>query len=318
MGCGQAKQAAAPLRPTVDRAHDSSASTARPEPGAVAWHPPDAGSASPPHLHSAADAGLEAGTPQQPLGAAEALCSRLRALGPPAADAAADAASPPFPRLGVSLALLQLLAPLVPAGASTADACSTLFKPLTARARSSLADCLARLEASDPTSGLPYAAAATVFASHAWRYEFALLLGAVEAFAAAQPRPERVYVWFDCAVVNQHATAALPQDWWSTAFAAGIRAIGHTCLVLAPWRDPIPLKRAWCLWELVRSPHRPAHAAPPVPHPRTARAPPHAPPRRTPHCASVAAGDGRERGAADGAAAADRGGGVCGGAREGL
>ena len=42
-----------------------------------------------------------------------------------------------------------------------------------------------RLGACDPASGLPYAAPATVFASHAWKYDFALLLEALAAFAAA-------------------------------------------------------------------------------------------------------------------------------------
>ena len=54
-------------------------------------------------------------------------------------------------------------------------------------------------------------------------------------------------------MVNQHATAALPQEWWSTAFADGIKFIGHTCLVLSPWRDPLPLTRAWCLWEILKT-----------------------------------------------------------------
>ena len=174
--------------------------------------------------------------------AVQALCSQLGALEPPAAELADDT-NPPFPRLGVSLALLHLLAPLVPDGATTAEACFNTFKPLVASALSSVADCLVRLGASDPTTKLPYVASATVFASHAWKYEFALVLASLDDFAAAQPSPAQVYIWFDCVVVNQHASAALPQEWWSTAFAAGIQAIGHTCLVLSPWRDPLPLTR---------------------------------------------------------------------------
>ena len=185
--------------------------------------------------------------------AAEALCTQLRALEPEASAPTIDTASPPFPRLGVSLALLHLFATLVPKGTTTAEACFGFFMTLTARACSSVADGLVRLGACDPTSGLPYAAPATVFASHAWKYEFALLLEALAAFAAAQPDPSRVYVWFDCLVVNQHASAALPQEWWATAFAAGIVAIGHTCLVLAPWHGPLPLKRCWCLWEILKT-----------------------------------------------------------------
>jgi hypothetical protein len=29
------------------------------------------------------------------------------------------------------------------------------------------------------------------------------------------------------------------------------QAIGRTALVLFPFHDPIPLKRSWCLWEII-------------------------------------------------------------------
>ena len=31
----------------------------------------------------------------------------------------------------------------------------------------------------------------------------------------------------------------------------GIGSIGRTNLVLLPWHDPVPLTRAWCLWEIL-------------------------------------------------------------------
>ncbi|EGD75356.1 mbre TPR repeat protein [Salpingoeca rosetta] len=37
---------------------------------------------------------------------------------------------------------------------------------------------------------------------------------------------------------------------WSTTFKQSIANIGHVLLVLMPWRDPVPLTRAWCLWEI--------------------------------------------------------------------
>ena len=154
-----------------------------------------------------------------------------------------------------------------------------VIKPLAALARSSVCDALVRLGATDD-KGQPYAAAATVFVSHAWRYTFAQLLDAVSAFAEAQPEPAKVYLWLvrhspcprmgmrglvkrlhhqqrlapcaqDVLTVNQHSGEALPQAWWATAFKQGIGAIEHTCLVLAPWRAPVPMTRAWCLWELL-------------------------------------------------------------------
>ena len=35
-------------------------------------------------------------------------------------------------------------------------------------------------------------------------------------------------------------------------FSKAIEDIGHTLLVLCPW-DPVPLTRAWCLWEILCS-----------------------------------------------------------------
>jgi hypothetical protein len=49
---------------------------------------------------------------------------------------------------------------------------------------------------------------------------------------------------------HQHKTSELPQAWWTRAFKAAVRRIGHTLLVLQPWDAPLPLTRSWCLWEL--------------------------------------------------------------------
>lgn len=61
----------------------------------------------------------------------------------------------------------------------------------------------------------------------------------------------QVYFWFDVFCNNQHGAPNLPQLWWKTTFLGAIRLIGSTCLILAPWSDPIPLTRAWCLWEIL-------------------------------------------------------------------
>lgn len=53
----------------------------------------------------------------------------------------------------------------------------------------------------------------------------------------------------DVLVQSQHDTEA-KSEWWSNAFAAVIRQIGHTVLVLQPWFAPLALTRSWCLWEI--------------------------------------------------------------------
>ena len=47
------------------------------------------------------------------------------------------------------------------------------------------------------------------------------------------------------ACVTQHAQSTKGSEWWSTTFRDAIRDMGHTVMVLAPWRKPVPLTRAW-------------------------------------------------------------------------
>ena len=42
-----------------------------------------------------------------------------------------------------------------------------------------------------------------------------------------------------------------PPEWWSGAFKQAIASFGHVVAVLDPWDAPVPLTRAWCLWELL-------------------------------------------------------------------
>eukprot|EP01037_Dinobryon_pediforme_P026157 gene26157-28578_t len=59
-----------------------------------------------------------------------------------------------------------------------------------------------------------------------------------------------VIIWFDLFSVNQHIEQDLNYDWWSTSFKSAIKQFGRTVMVLAPWHDPIPFTRGWCLFEL--------------------------------------------------------------------
>jgi hypothetical protein len=55
---------------------------------------------------------------------------------------------------------------------------------------------------------------------------------------------------FDLVCNSQHGTVERPFEWWQTTFRESIAAIGRVALVLAPWEDPIPLTRCWCLFEI--------------------------------------------------------------------
>ena len=66
-----------------------------------------------------------------------------------------------------------------------------------------------------------------VFLSHAWLYRFPDVVEAINAFAASRPEGDQLFFWFDCFSIDEHATQALPQDWWSTAFKVG--AVARCC-----------------------------------------------------------------------------------------
>ena len=175
-------------------------------------------------------------------------------------SAAAVGALPNWPFLGVSVACLRAFARAHEAllvDATTEDVCERVCKPLTETAGDSLAACLVRSGAVDPVTGVPLAAAPTIFVSHARKYLFRDLVDAVCAHVSSLPEEEheRHYVWLDIFSQYQHwigdvGTAQRPCN-WDVVFQLTTAAIGHTCLVFAPWRDAVPLRRAWMLWEVL-------------------------------------------------------------------
>lgn len=72
-------------------------------------------------------------------------------------------------------------------------------------------------------------------------------MGAITDFFENDPN---VVVWFDIFSNNQHIAPKFDCNWWSTTFQAAIQQFGHTVVVFSPWDSPIPLSRAWCLFEL--------------------------------------------------------------------
>jgi hypothetical protein len=58
-----------------------------------------------------------------------------------------------------------------------------------------------------------------------------------------------IFFWFDIFSNSQHDTAEKDFEWWVQVFKKNVLQIGHTLLVLQ-WDNPIPLSRAWCIWEI--------------------------------------------------------------------
>eukprot|EP00808_Paulinella_micropora_P028900 g31797.t1 len=163
----------------------------------------------------------------------------------------AKEASSPIPKLGVSVSLLLATYQrweAAAAGATTDDVVRDLVKPATADQKCSYVELLARSQDPQDRAGV---ATATVFLSYAWKYTFKQV---VEAIAAHWPDKDNVrsqtFLWFDIFTVNQHQTSTVDADFWFEAFRENVRTIGRTVLILSPWRNPVPLTRARCLWEI--------------------------------------------------------------------
>jgi hypothetical protein len=126
-------------------------------------------------------------------------------------------------------------------GWTSDDVCQNIIKPMTTRLQCSYCDLLRAIQHPAYKEGKK----ADVFVSHAWKCRF---LDVVDALLHHhKPKEGTIMVWFDVFTINQHTFT----QWWGTERTLeGIRDIGHTTMVLTPWKDPVPLKRAWCLYEL--------------------------------------------------------------------
>ena len=103
----------------------------------------------------------------------------------------------------------------------------------------------------DDINGAPLVSSATVFVSHAWRYAFYdVVVDVMEQHVREDPD---AYFWLDLFTNNQNEVANKDFDWFSQTFRDCIRDIGQVLLVLSPWYEPIPICRAWCLFEIHNS-----------------------------------------------------------------
>ena len=99
---------------------------------------------------------------------------------------------------------------------------------------------------------------ATHFPSWAMKYDFHTVVETLREFvdrAASPLDAERDFrFWFSPMNMNQWAAAtdSLELD-WSEVFRSTIQTIGHTLPIMMPWRAPINLTRAWCVYEIFES-----------------------------------------------------------------
>ncbi|KAJ3241343.1 Kinesin light chain 3 [Chytriomyces hyalinus] len=128
---------------------------------------------------------------------------------------------------------------------TTTDVCQKIVQPLTAHTRRSVVDTLIIEGRSDVVSEAKW------FVSHAWKYQFLDVIDALTDFAAKKAIPSNEFIiWFDLFSNSQHETANKPFEWWENTFMSAIKKMGQVVMVLIPWSDPVPLTRAWCIFEI--------------------------------------------------------------------
>ena len=163
---------------------------------------------------------------------------------------------------------------------TTDDLCKLVVLPRTiaadgATTRSFCELLGARWRASSGARGEPVARA-THFVSHAWKYDARrvaatlrewsdrdLAVGGVASGAAVGESGADCGVdgvqshrfWFDSFVLDQHAAAAgkFTSTFWFHGFSSAIETMGHSLPIFMPWRNAIPLTRAWCVYEIAVS-----------------------------------------------------------------
>ena len=155
-----------------------------------------------------------------------------------------EGSSLPYPKWGL---LLSDIAKFIESkggrgeitGLTTTEICDKFIKPLTLKGKQSYCEYL--LENGKKVER------ATVFVSHAWRYEFIQVYDSL--CHHLKDEPETV-IYFDLFSNNQHLAVDLDFHWWSTTFREAIESFGRVVLILLPYGEPIVFTRAWCLFEI--------------------------------------------------------------------
>ena len=156
---------------------------------------------------------------------------------------------PPFSLLGVHVSFFPSFiascgGESALASLTTTDVCELFVKPMTLQRRCSMCDLM-----QDSRSG--HVGTAKCFISHAWKYRFLDVVDSImDYFSGGHNASCDSFVWFDLFSNCQHDTCAKPFEWWVGTFSNAIKTMGSVLMILSPWNNPVPLTRAWCVFEL--------------------------------------------------------------------
>ena len=151
----------------------------------------------------------------------------------------------PFPKEGIKLSSLELFinecgGRSVLEGLSTTDVNEKHQMRLTSDMKSSYCDYLKTRDSSRVGE-------ATMFICLAWKSKFLDVVDTLQYHFRDSPD---VIMWFDLFSKNQHTPPNLDFHWWNTTYKSAIKHFNRTVIIWSPWNDPIPLTRAWCLFEI--------------------------------------------------------------------
>ncbi|KAI8620354.1 hypothetical protein BC830DRAFT_1164628 [Chytriomyces sp. MP71] len=130
---------------------------------------------------------------------------------------------------------------------TTAQVNAEFLQPLTKSTGLSL--CAQYITSDDPS--LKYVSKdAKFFISHAWSFQFLDVMDALITFFKENRLAMSEIVWLDLFSNSQWNTASKPFEWWQNTFMNAVKRIGNVVLILEPWSAPLPLTRAWCIFEI--------------------------------------------------------------------
>ena len=155
------------------------------------------------------------------------------------------------PRMGFSFHALSVFCDehkhTILDGWTTSDVCDKTVKKVTADDQSSLVE---YWETHKNGRAGKLVAPATHFVSHVWGYNFKKLVKVLRSYWEKQGKPDNMYIWYDCFVVNQHIKTTVPYQTLETLFGQNLKEIGRALVVLMDWEYPKYITRCWCLFEL--------------------------------------------------------------------
>lgn len=106
---------------------------------------------------------------------------------------------------------------------------------------------------------------ASFMLSYSWGYKIGDIIETLTSHCKANKlNPKRTYVWLCCLCINQHRVVEQTKNKQAkgsgmlsvaavdfyTEFRERVTGIGQLLAMMAPWNDPLYLKRIWCIFEI--------------------------------------------------------------------